>query len=145
MKYITTSLLYRNRNYRWLASGQFISFMGTMMTGVVLPYQIYHETKSTLMVGLLGLFQLLPLLVTALLGGVLADRYHRRALLLITESLLAVGCLLLLLNSLSTTPNLWVIFLVATFMSAINGFHRPSLDSITQQLVDKNDYPTVGV
>lgn len=72
------SLLKRNRDYRLLYLGQFISFIGTMITSVALPYQIYHVTHSTLMVGLLSLAQLLPLLITALIGGVFADRYNRR-------------------------------------------------------------------
>ena len=144
MKFIFKALLYRNRNFRLLYLGQFISFVGTMITGVVLPYQIYHETQSTLMVGLLGLFQLLPLLVTALLGGVFADRHHRKLLLIVTESLLALGCLLLAWNAFLEVPRLWIIFVVATFMSAINGFHRPALDSMTQQLVAREDFPSVG-
>src|SRR6476620_7201067 len=97
--FINISLLRRNRNFRFLYIGQFVSFLGTMITSVALPYQIYHLTQSTLMVGLLSLFQLLPLLVTALLGGVFADRYHRRMMLLIAESLMAIGCLLLAWNS----------------------------------------------
>lgn len=142
--FINLSLLRRNRNYRLLYLGQFISFIGTMITSVALPYQIYHETHSTLMVGFLSFCQLLPLLFTALLGGVLADRHHRRALLIITESLLALGCLLLAMNAFFPTPYIWIIFVVATIMSGINGLHRPALDSITQQIVVKKDLPMVG-
>lgn len=144
MKYlISFSLLSKNRNFCLLYSGQFISFLGTMITSVALPYQIYHLTHSTLMVGLLSLFQLLPLLFTALIGGVFADRYHRRMLLLFAEISLVIGCLLLALNSLGN-QKIWVIFVVSVIMSAITGLHRPALDSITQQLVTKKDYPEVG-
>lgn len=139
------SVLYRNRNYGLLALGQTVSFIGTMITSVALPYQIYHLTQSTLMVGLLSLFQLLPLLVTALLGGVLADRYHRRKMLLISELLLSIGCLALGMNSALATPHIWVIFVVSAMMSAITGLHRPALDSITQQIVSKKDLPAVGI
>jgi MFS family permease len=142
--FIDLSLLKRNRNFALLYIGQFVSFMGTAITNVALPYQIYHETHSSLMVGLLGSFQLLPLLVTALLGGVFADRYHRKRLLLFAESLLAIGCLLLALNALRGVPSLTVIFAVATVMSAFNGLHRPALDSIIQQLVAKDDFAAVG-
>jgi MFS family permease len=141
---IDLSLLKRNPNFGLLYLGQFISFIGTAITGVALPYQIYHETQSTLMVGLLGFFQLMPLLITALLGGVFADRYHRRRLLLITESLLACGCLLLAINASLTIPKVSVIFVVAAIMSAVNGLHRPALESITQQLVAKSDFPIVA-
>lgn len=138
------SLFIRNRNYRLLYIGQFVSFTGTMITSVALPYQIYHATRSTLMIGLLSLFQLIPLIFTALIGGVLADRHHRRKLLLITESLLAVGCLLLALNATSTVTHIWIIFVVAVAMSAITGLHRPAIDSIKQQVVAKEDFPTVS-
>ncbi|MDR3442948.1 MAG: MFS transporter [Legionella sp.] len=141
---LNLSLLKRNRDYRLLYIGQFISFIGTMITGVALPYQIYHLTQSTLMVGLLSLAQLLPLLITALVGGVFADRYNRRNLLIISELLLALGCLLLAFNSYQTNPSLIVIFITAAFMSAITGLHRPAYDSITQQIVAPSDYKTVG-
>jgi MFS family permease len=145
MKYILDfSIFRRNRNFALLYIGQFVSFLGTMMTGVVLPYQIYMQTHSTLMVGLLSLVQLIPLVFTALIGGVFADRYHRRLLLLISESILAVGCLLLALNAWLPTPNVWVLFVVASCMSAFNGLHRPALESMVQQIVTKGDYAAVG-
>ncbi|MAZ40144.1 MAG: MFS transporter [Legionellales bacterium] len=143
-KFIDIKILRKNLNFRYLFIGQFISFFGTMITGVALPYQIYHMTHSTLWVGLLSLSQLVPLLFTALFGGVLADRHHRKLLLISAESLLAIGCVLLALNAASATPKIWVLFIVASVMSAFNGLHRPALDSITQQIVDKKDYPAVG-
>ena len=142
--FIDLSIFRRNRNFAFLYIGQFVSFLGTMITGVALPYQIYTETHSTLMVGLLSLAQLLPLLVTALIGGVFADRYHRRMLLLTAEALLAIGCLLLAWNALLAVPQIGAIFAVAIAMSAVNGLHRPALDSIVQQIVDKKDFATVS-
>jgi len=142
--FINLSVLRRNRNFTLLYIGQFVSFFGTMMTGVALPYQVYMETHSTLMVGLVSLAQLLPLIITALIGGVFADRYHRRLLLIVAESVLAVGSIILALNALAATPHLGIIFLVAGLMSAFNGLHRPALDSITQQLVVKKDFSTVS-
>lgn len=141
---VNLSIFRRNRNFTLLYIGQFTSFLGTMITGVALPYQIYTLTQSTLMVGLLSLVQLLPLLVTALLGGVFADRYHRRKLLLISEFILATGSLLLAWNAGLQQPSILVLFLVAAGMSAFNGLHRPALDSIVQQIVAKHDFPTVG-
>ncbi len=138
------SLLKKNRDFRLLFLGQFISFIGTMITSVALPYQIYHLTQSTLMVGLLSLFQLLPLLITALIGGVFADRYNRRALLIISELLLAISCCFLVLNSYYSQPSLAIIFIVATVMSAITGLHRPAFDSVIQQIVQPEDYKNVG-
>lgn len=142
--FIDLSLLKNNARYRLLFSGQSVSFLGTMITSVALPYQVYHETHSILMIGLLSLLQLIPLLFTALLGGVLADRHHRKKLLLIADALLAICCLLLAVNSLANTPSILLIFIVSPFASAITGLHRPALESITQQLVDKKDFQTAG-
>lgn len=141
---INLSLFKRNRNFTLLFIGQFVSFFGTMITAVALPYQIYMETHSTLMVGLLSLVQLLPLLFTALIGGVFADRYHRRRLLLIAEGVLAIGSFLLALNAYVTTTHIWALFVIAACMSAFNGLHRPALDSIVQQIVRREDFPTVA-
>ena len=141
---IDISLLKHNRDYALLYSGQFLSFIGTMITSVVLPYQIYHLTQSTLMVGLLSLVQLLPLLITALLGGVCADRYNRRKLMILSECFLMLGCVMLVLNAYQSNPNVTVVFVIAAIMSAIIGLHRPAMDSMTQQLVKPEDYKAVG-
>jgi MFS family permease len=137
------SLLKKNKNFRLLYLGQFISFFGTMITGIAVPYQIYQLTHSTLIVGLISLIQLLPLLFTALIGGVFADRYQRRKLLLISEVILAVGCLVLAVNSIFVAK-IWLIFLVGFLMSSVTGLHRPALESMVQQLVDREDFPAVS-
>ena len=141
---IDLSLLKKNHNFRLLYLGQFISFAGTMMSSVALPYQIYQITHSTFIVGLLSLAQLVPLLVTALIGGVFADRYNRRRLLIISELLLACGCFFLALNAYHTNPSSSVIFIISALMSAVNGLHRPAFDGITQQIVNPSDYKNVG-
>lgn len=142
--FIDISLLKTNRDYALLYSGQFISFVGNMITGVAVPWQIYQLTHSSLMVGLLSLFQLIPLLFTALLGGVFADRYNRLKLVLISECILAICCLALVLNTYHPTPNLLMIYLIAALMSAVTGIHRPAFDSMTQQIVSSEHYKAVG-
>ncbi|MDP1614701.1 MAG: MFS transporter [Methylococcales bacterium] len=141
---IDISLLKKNRNYALLYMGQFVSFIGTMITHVALPYQIYDLTGSTLMVGLLSLVQMLPLLITALLGGVCADRYNRRALVMVSECFLMLGCAILVFNTHRSHPSLATIFIVSSVMSAITGLHRPSFEGMTQQLVRSEDYKAVG-
>ncbi len=143
--FINFSLLRRNRNFGWLFAGQFVSMLGTAITNVVLPYQIYTLTHSTAMVGLLSFLQLLPLLVTALLGGVLADRFSRRSLLIRAEIFLSLGSLVLMLNTLQASPSIWLLFIVAPLMSGINGLHRPALESSVQQIVDVKDMSQVSV
>lgn len=138
------SIFRRNRNYCYLFAGQFISFTGTMITSVALPYQIYSLTHSIFMVGLLSLVQLIPILFTALLGGVLADRFHRRMLLLASEFAMGLGSLILAWNAALLHPSVSLLFIVAGLMSAFNGLHRPALESIVQQIVLRQDFAAVS-
>ena len=142
--FINLSPLFKYRDYRLLYLGQFVSLVGCMLTYVALPYQIYQLTHSSLSVGNVGIIQLIPLLVTSLWGGALADKYNRKKLLICAEFALASACLLLLINSLSSTPHLWIIYVAAGFASAFNGFHRPTLEAITQVTVDRSDLPAVS-
>lgn len=143
-RFVDLSIFKRNAPYALLYSGQFISFMGTMITMVALPFQIYHRTHSTVLVGLLSLVQLLPLLITALVGGVLADRHARRGLLIFSEALLSLGCLVLAFNASRQDPSLLLVFITAALMSAITGLHRPAFEGAIQQIIDEKDYKTVG-
>ncbi len=136
--------LRRHRDYRWLFSAQFVSFLGTMVTYVALPYQMFKLTGSSLAVGLLGLAELLPLLVTAFLGGALADAVDRRRMVLVTEVGLGLGSGLLALTSLSASPPVWALYAIAAVMSALNGLQRPSLEALTPRLVDREEIPAAA-
>jgi len=127
----------RQRDFRWLFSAQFVSFLGTMVTQVALPYQVYQVTHSSLAVGMLGLAELLPLLVTAFLGGALADSTDRRRLVLMVHVGLMAGTALLALNALRETPSITMLYVGAALMSGLSGLQRPSLEAITPRVLDK--------
>jgi MFS family permease len=136
--------LRRHRDYRWLYAAQSVSFLGTMVTYVALPYQMYALTGSSLAVGMLGLVELVPLLVTAFVGGALADTVDRRKMVLWTEVGLALGCGLLALDALLPVPRAWLLYAAAAAMSALNGLQRPSLESMTARLVDASELPAAA-
>jgi MFS family permease len=139
------SPLKKNRDFRYLYVGQFISFFGTMMSFVALPYQVYQLTGSTLVVGFLGVVELVPLLITAFIGGALADVMDRRKLLIYSELGMAIGCGVLLVNTLLAHPSVWLIFIISACLSAINGIHRPSLDSMTPRLVKHDEIQSAAI
>lgn len=136
--------LRRHRDFRWLYAAQAVSFLGSMVTYVALPYQMFKLTGSSLAVGLLGLAELLPLLFTAFLGGALADTVDRRRMVLVTEVGLGLGSGVLTLTALSESPPVWTLYTVASFMSALNGLQRPSLDALTPRLVDRDEIPATA-
>ena len=74
-----------SRDYRLLFTGQFVSAFGSAISYVVLPWQMYRLTHSTLLVGLLGLAEFFPMFILSFAGGALADAVDRRKLILIAE------------------------------------------------------------
>src|SRR5947208_1313999 len=99
------SPLRRHHDFRRLFFGQFVSFFGSMITYVAVPYQVYQLTSSSLMVGLLGTVQLIPLLLFGLLGGAFADALDRRRLLIGAEALLTLVSLGLAVNAWTAHPS----------------------------------------
>ncbi len=134
----------RHRDFRLLFTAQFVSFFGTMVTYVALPYQIYVLTRSTFAVGLLGLTELGPLLLTAFWGGALADAVDRRRMVLWTEIGLSLGSSLMLLNAVLPRPHVWALYVAAGLMSALSGLQRPSLDALMPRLVDRAEIPAAA-
>lgn len=143
--WIDLSPLKKNHDFRYLYFGQFVSFFGTMLSLVALPYQIYELTKSTLLVGMLGIVELVPLLMTAFIGGALADVMDRKKLLIWSEVGMSLGCLLLVANSLLGHPHIWLVFVIAGLMSGLSGLHRPSLDAMFPRLVKHEEIQAASI
>ena len=85
----TSSPLRQSRAFRRLWGGYLVSTLGSQLTVVAVPYQVFRLTHSSLDVGLVGLAQILPVLAGSLFGGSIADAVDRRVLLLITQLSLA--------------------------------------------------------
>lgn len=136
--------LKRNRDFRLLFIGQLISFLGSMVSYMAVPYQVYQLTKSNALVGALGAVQLVPVLIFGLLGGAYADRVNRRRLMIVCESVMAIVVGLLLVNSLLATPSLVAIFILVALLQAVAAFHTPAMEALTQKLVDASEYAAAG-
>ena len=136
--------LRQSRDYRLLFFSGVITYLGSMITYVALPFQVATLTDSYLAVGLIGLVEIAPLIIFGLYGGALADSFDRRILVLATE----VGALLLvavlLVNALLPEPRLWVLYVVAVLLAANNGLQRPSLDAMTPRLVPHDQLAAAG-
>ena len=131
--------LRRHRDFRLLFAGQSVSFLGSMVTFVAIPFQVYELTGSTLAVGLLAAVELVPILAAALLGGALADGYDRRRLVILSEAGLMVCAGALLANALLTEPKVWVLFVVSAAMAGLDSIHRPALEAMAPRLVDRDE------
>src|SRR3954465_1463255 len=128
----------RRRDYRLLFTAQLVSSLGSMVTYAALPYHMYQLTRSSLAVGLLGLFELIALLSTAFIGGALADAIDRRRMGMITDVALAAGSSMLAALAL-TTASPWMLYAVAAWMSGIGALQRPSLQALVPRLLSKDE------
>jgi MFS family permease len=133
----------RHRDYRLLFIAQSVSLLGTMVSYVALPFQMYRLTHSSLSVGLLGLAELLPLLVTAFIGGALADAMDKRRLVIVTDAMLAIGSLSLAAVAIHT-PSPWMLYLLAAWMAAIAALQRPSMEALVPRLVAPDEVPSAA-
>ena len=128
--------LRESREYRLLFTGQGVSFAGTMVTYVAVPYQAYSLTHSSLTVGLVSLVEFVPILAISLLGGALADAVDRRRMVRLTEIGMCVVSAGLLVNAALPHPRLWALFLAVACAAALDSLQRPSLDALLPRIVE---------
>ncbi len=124
-----------SRGFRLVFASRTVTALGTQASEVALLVQAKQLTGSPLAVALLGVVELVPLLLFGLYGGVLADRFDRRALMRWCEAVLG-GCAgLLLVNALLPRPALWPLYAITTVMMAATALQRPSFDASLPRLV----------
>ncbi len=131
-------------DFRNLWTAGLISYFGSMITYVALPFQLKELTGSFIAVGLLGVVEIVPLIVFGLYGGVLADSVDRKKMIWATEAGALILVAILLLNSLLATPSIAVIYIVAGLFAVVNGLQRPSMDAILPRLVSHDDLPAAS-
>ncbi|HEY7917855.1 MAG TPA: MFS transporter [Acidimicrobiales bacterium] len=136
---VDVSPLRRHRDFRRLWAGQVVSGMGTQLTLVAVSFQAYSLTHSTLVVGLIGLVQLLPLLAGALWGGTLADAMDRKRVLVLTQVAMAAAVGGLAVNASRTHPTVWPLFVCTAAGAGFQGVDWPARRAALPMLVDDVD------
>ena len=131
-------------DFRNLWTAGLISYFGSMITYVALPFQLKELTGSYLAVGALGVVEIVPLILFGLYGGVLADSVNRKKMVWATEAGALVLVLVLLGNSLMGSPKTLVIYLVAALFAVVDGLQRPSMDAMLPRLVSHEDLPAAS-
>src|SRR5438094_3034078 len=132
-----------SRQFRMLWMGQSVSDIGTLgIVWVAVPFQIFALTRSPFAVGLLALFELVPVLALGLVGGAVADAVDRRTLLLWANAGQAATSALLALNARPSLDHLWVVYVLASVQAALSTVARPAFDSTIPRLVPKQLLPS---
>ncbi|MBK9154291.1 MAG: MFS transporter [Chloracidobacterium sp.] len=124
-----------SRDYRLLFFGQLISFFGSMMTFIVVPWQMYELTGSSAMVGAIYLAEFVPMVILAFVGGALADFFDKRRLLRLTEFGQGLASATLLVNSLLPNPKVSVLFFCVAAHAGLAAIQRPAFESFIQKVI----------
>ena len=131
----------RHRDFRLLWLGQIISVTGSQMQLVAINWHVYLLTKSALALGLVGLVRGAPIILCSLLGGVVADAYDRKRLMVVTQSVMLASAGLLMIATMTGLKTVWPIYVLSGIASGATAFDIPSRQSLMPMLVPAKDFP----
>ncbi|HEV2889830.1 MAG TPA: MFS transporter [Frankiaceae bacterium] len=138
---VDTTPLRESPEYRRLFLGDAVSTIGTQMTAVAVPAQVYLMTRSSLLVGLVSIAALVPLVVFGLIGGSIADAMDRRRLLLITSSSLAVVSGLFWLQAALGLDRLWLLFVLVFVQAGLFAVDSSARRAVVPRLIPASQIP----
>jgi MFS family permease len=134
----------RHPAYRRLWSSTIVTAVGSQLTAVAVPKQIYDITGSSAWVGYAGLAGLLPLIVFALWGGAVADTVDRRTLMLVTNAGLAVTSLLFWAQAVAGVGSAPLLMLLLAAQQAFWGMNAPARNASIARLVPPAELPAAN-
>src|SRR5262245_37725814 len=129
----------RYRNYRLYFFGMLVSFIGTWMQNVAQSWLVYRLTGSECLLGLVGFAGQIPIFLLTPLGGVMADRYSRHRIILITQTLAMLQALVLAILTLTHHVSVGAVIALALLLGCVNAFDLPARQSLLSELVGKDE------
>lgn len=127
---------FRNRNYSLFFTGQSVSQIGTWMQRTAVIWVIYSLTHSASMIGFAVFAQQFPAFLLSLFGGVIADRYPRYKILLVTQTASMIQAILLAVLILTNHYVIWEILGLSAILGTINAFDVPARQPMVHEMVD---------
>ena len=130
---------FKYRNYRLFFGGQCISLIGTWMQTVALSWLVYRLTGSPLLLGVTGFASQAPSLFLVPFTGVAADRFDRRRILIVTQTLSMLQAFALAALVLAGSPQVWQIIALASVLGVVNAFDIPARQAFVSEMVEKRE------
>ncbi|MCU1463667.1 MAG: transporter [Acidimicrobiales bacterium] len=127
-----------SRNYRLFFAGELVSHTGSWMQTMAEAWLVLTLTHSGAAVGATFAFRFLPVLTFGLWGGVIADRYDRRTVLLVTQSLSALLAIALWIVVLTGAVQVWMVFALAVGLGLVTVVDQPAHHSFVEQMVGRD-------
>ncbi|KDN79707.1 MFS transporter permease [Streptomyces olindensis] len=134
----------RRPAYRRLWVSTIVTAVGSQLTAVAVPKQIYDITGSSAWVGAASMAGLVPLIVFALWGGAIADTMDRRKLVLITNSGIAVTSLLFWLQAFAGLESVAALMVLLALQQAFWGLNAPARNASIARLVPEDELPAAS-
>lgn len=141
---LDTTPLRASRAYRNLLVGDAVSVIGTQITAVAVPIQVYEQTGSVFAVGLVGLAGLLPIVLFGLYGGAVADAVDRRRLVLFTTLGQALLSTLLLAYAVAGLHWTWLLYLVVAGQAGLFALDSPARQAFVPRLLPVHLLPAAN-
>ena len=132
----------RHRRFTLIWAGLIISVVGTQMQQWVLFWHISQLSKAPIAVSIVGGVRFVAVLAFSLVGGLVADRYNRRIVLFLTQSILTLVALALGILTLLHIIQLWHIYVLTAIQAAATAFDLPARQSLVPNLVPREDLPS---
>lgn len=126
-------------NYRLWFGGQIISLFGSWMQSTAQSFFIYELTHSPAFLGYVGFANGIPIWLLMLYGGVIADRFSRRNILVVTQIVMMLFAFILAFLTFTHLVQPWHIILLAFCLGVANAFDAPARQAFVNELVDKED------
>ena len=139
--FLTTGTLrsLRHRNFRLLLLGALLSSAGDFMQNIAQSWLVWQLTRSPFLLGVVSFFDTVPRLFFGALGGAIADRFDRRRLLMLTQTLGMVQAFIYWLAVYFQFIALWHIVVLAFFLGAVNTLNQLARQSLVNSLVPREE------
>lgn len=130
---------FKHRNYRLFFSGQLVSVTGTWMQSLAQAWLVLTLTNSALQFSLVNVCQFAPVLFLSIPGGVLADRFPKRTVLLVTQAAAAILAGTLALLVATDNVALWHVYALALGLGTVNAIDMPTRQAFVSEMVGRED------
>jgi MFS family permease len=129
----------RHRNFQLFFAGQAISLIGTWMQTVAQSWLVYRMTGSALLLGTVGFASQIPVFIFAPIGGIVADRFNRRRVVICTQITSMILAAILALLTLTGRIQVWQIMTIAAGLGVVNAFDIPARQAFLIDMVGRED------
>ncbi len=136
---MTVFRAFRHSNYRLFFAGQLVSRTGTWIQTIAQSWLVYRLTGSPALLGLVTFAMQAPVFLIAPVGGLVADRFDRRAMLIWVQAAGAVPAATLAFLTMTDRVEIWHIFVLGALSGLVNGFDIPIRQAFVVEMVDKDD------